>query len=97
MGVKVKLADTREVGDRKYKAGDVVDVAPGDARLLVALGAGVKVEDSTATASGETVPEAIPGNADIPKDEPAAGDVPTAAGATDAPAATTKPDARRKG
>lgn len=74
MGVKVKLADNREVGDKSYKAGDVVDVEASDARLLVALGAGVKVDDNVGAADGVTVPEAIPGNADVPKDRPAAGD-----------------------
>lgn len=54
MGVKVKLADTREVLGQKYAAGDVVDLEPGDARVLVATGAGVRVDDS----SGETVPAA---------------------------------------
>lgn len=50
MGVNVKLADAREIDGRKRKAGDVVDVAPGEARRLVALGAGVKVDDKPAPA-----------------------------------------------
>lgn len=46
MGVKVKLADNREVGNKKHSAGDVVDVSPGDARRLVALGAAAAVNDA---------------------------------------------------
>lgn len=74
MGVKVKLADNREVGAQSYKAGDVVDVDPGDARLLVAVGAGVKVDDGNAVATAATAPEATVGNTTIPKDQPTVGD-----------------------
>lgn len=76
MGVKVKLADAREVNDRQYKAGDIVEVTPGEARLLVALNAGVRVDDSTAVSDAAPVPDAVPGNADIPREVPAAGDAP---------------------
>lgn len=96
MGVKVKLADAREVGDKKYNAGDVVDVEPGDARLLVAIGAGAQVDEKTAPAVGQVVPEAIPGNAGVPKDQPAVGDTPETGAAV--ASAATKPGATgRKG
>lgn len=96
MGVKVKLADTREVGDRQYKAGDVVDVHPSDARLLVALGAGAVVDEADTPAAGDPVPEAVPGNETKTKDEPAAGDVP-ASGVNTAPATIKPGPAGRKG
>lgn len=60
MGVKVKLADNREVGGRAYGAGDVVDVAPAEARLLVTLGAGVKVDEHTKASRGGAVVDAGP-------------------------------------
>ncbi|GAA1333092.1 hypothetical protein GCM10009592_26520 [Brachybacterium rhamnosum] len=91
MGVKVKLADAREVGDKKYAAGDVVEVEASDARLLVALGAGGRVSDDEKAAAGEAVPDAVPGAADESKDKPAAGDEPAA---DDKGKAST---ARRKG
>ena len=58
MGVKVRLADAREVNDKAHKAGDVVEVDPGDARLLVAIGAGVRVAD-VMTAHPHTAPADI--------------------------------------
>lgn len=45
MSVKVKLADGREVGGRAAKAGDVVEVAPAEARLLERLGVATRVDD----------------------------------------------------
>lgn len=95
MGVKVKLADNREVRDKAYKAGDVVEVEPGDARLLLAIGAGAKVADDVKPSVGEVVPEAIPGNADASKDDPAAGD--TADGETAEADKGKSGAARRKG
>lgn len=60
MGVKVKLADRREIGGRAYGAGDVVDVSPADARVLVTLGAGVKVDKHTKASSGGAVADTAP-------------------------------------
>jgi hypothetical protein len=96
VGVKVKLADTREVLDKKYRAGDVVEVESGDARLLVAIGAGTVVDETTPVSSGGSVPEAVPGNAGVPKDRPAAGDDPET-GAGGVPAQIKPGPAGRKG
>lgn len=85
MGVKVKLADKREVGSKKYKAGDVIDVSPGDARVLVAIGAGTRVDDTTAAAQE-----------DVPADQPDAGDA-HQTGAAGASAPTKPGPAGRKG
>ena len=74
---KVKLTAAREVRDRRYKAGDVVDVHPSDARLLAALNAAVTVADDTPATAGDPVPDAVPGAADIDKDAPAADDTAT--------------------
>lgn len=49
MGVKIKLADAREVGGVKRKAGDVIEVDNGEGRVLLAVGAGVKVDNRTKT------------------------------------------------
>lgn len=57
MGVNVKLADAREVNGQKRKAGEVVNVSAGEARVLVAVGAGVKVADAPAPVNQ---PAAVP-------------------------------------
>lgn len=69
MGVKVKLADKREIGGRAYAAGDVVDVPPAEARLLVTLGAGVKVDESPKASRGGAVPVSAPAG-DVPNTKP---------------------------
>lgn len=61
MGVQIKLADKREVNGKKYEAGDVVDVDSGEARRLVAVGAGVRVDKKSVPApnAGAVVAPAV--------------------------------------
>ena len=56
MGVKVRLADNREVEGKQIKAGDVVDVSPGEARRLAALGVAVQVDEAAAPAAAPAAP-----------------------------------------